>query len=121
MNEINWAKGPWENLGVLSPRLGLLTALYYCLKGQRGGEGEGVGTIGECWATCMTSPVSPNSLPGQYSFPHFTDQEIESEEETVIWPRPHSCKGQSLDLSLPLDGWWTVRHFDRLQKILHSP
>lgn len=33
MNEINRARGPWENSGVPSPSLGLLTALYYCLKG----------------------------------------------------------------------------------------
>ena len=33
MNEINRVRGPWENSGVPSPSLGLLTALYYCLKG----------------------------------------------------------------------------------------
>lgn len=67
----------------------------------------------------MTSPIPPNSPSGQQSVPHFTDEIIESQGETAIWPQ--LGRVSSIRLS---DEWWTVRHGDRLQKPhhrLHSP
>ena len=60
----------------------------------------------------MTSPIPPNSPSGQQSVPCFTDEKIESQGETAIWPQ--LGRASSIRLS---DEWWTVRHGDRL----HSP
>lgn len=45
MNDINWARGPWEESGVLPPSLGFATTLHYRLKGLEGRRGllEGAG------------------------------------------------------------------------------
>lgn len=53
-------------------------------------EGEGARTVGGCWATCVTSPISPGNPAGNSLFSILQRRKWESQEETALWPWPHS-------------------------------